>query len=277
MDRRNFLKTSALGVAGVLVGAGVVGNLMTSCAPKTTNAKRIGLQLWSLREGMMKDPRATLEAVARMGYAEIETADYAGGKIYGMTPAEFRALVEGLGMRVTSCHVGGGQPQSDEWWAQTLADFKAVGCKYIVIPSFALEDPAAVCEYFNRVAAMVAAHGMIFAYHNHAVEFETGVYDALLAGTSADVKFELDVHWAVKGGTDPVALIGANPGRFPVLHIKDEDIVGASGAIDFEPIFNAAYAAGMEDFYVEVEQYPLPPEVCVERSFDFLEVAPYVK
>ena len=287
MDRRDFLKKSALGIAGAIVGGSIIGTLTTTatgCAG--ASKKRIGLQLYSLRDAMRNDPKATLAAVAAMGYVELETASYDNGKVYGFTPAEFRTLVEELGMKVSSCHIGSGRRMDDAWWKQAIADHKAMGCRYIVIPSFRLgntiEELAAMCEYFNHVAAMCKAEGIVFGYHNHNAEFrrveDQVIYDYMLANTTPDVTFEMDVFWVKAGNADPVAYLNKYKGRFPVLHIKDDSIIGSSGKMDFEAIFNAAYAQGMKDYYVEVEQYELPsPEACVQKSFDYLEVAPYVK
>ncbi|MDR2890323.1 MAG: sugar phosphate isomerase/epimerase [Alistipes sp.] len=286
MDRRDFLKKGALTLAGAVVGGGIISALVGSegCAsPPPT--KRIGLQLYSLRDAMAQDPAGTLKKIAAMGYAELETASYDDGKIYGHTPAEFRALVEGLGMKVTSAHIGGGEPRSDEWWSRAIADHKAMGCRYVVIPSIALgETPAeldALCEYFNRVAALAKTEGLTLGYHNHSGEFGeiegTTIFDRMLTSTSSDVVYELDVYWVARGGKDPVDYLNRYPGRFPVLHIKDESIIGNSGTLDFGSIFAAAYARGMKDFFVEVERYELPAEICVEKSFDFLNVAPFVK
>ncbi len=286
MDRRDFLKKSALTIAGAIVGGSIVSGLAGSAGCTSPPVKkRIGLQLYSLREAMGRNPEETLKAVAAMGYTELETASYGDGKIYGYTPAEFRTLVEGLGMKVTSCHIGGGSPQSDEWWAQALADHKALGCKYVIVPSFHIGETAAdleaMCAYFNHAATLAAAEGLVFGYHNHSFEFKEVegqvIYDYMLANTDPGVVFEMDVYWVKEGGQNPVDYLKKYPGRFPVLHIKDDSIIGDSGKIDFAPIFEAAYAQGMEDFYVEVEQYTLPPENCVQKSFDFLEVAPYVK
>ena len=290
MNRRDFLKKGALGVAGVLVGGsmlGAVGGSFTSCGPTD---KRIGLQLWSVREMMGTDAEGTLKRLSEIGYRELETANYQDGKVYGMTPADFRALVEKYGMKVTSCHIGRGWDPAEEaqimaWWDQAIVDHKALGCKYIVVPSIfigdTLEGLKGICEYFNKVAAKVKAAGMMFGYHNHNFEFREieGViaYDYMLENTSKDVNFEMDVYWVRAGGKEPVDYLNKYAGRFPVLHIKDDDIIGDSGKIDFAPIFAAAYAQGMKDFYVEVERYPLPPDICVEKSFDFLNAAEYVK
>jgi sugar phosphate isomerase/epimerase len=291
MNRRDFLKRSALTVAGVMVGgsviSGLAGSAGCSTAPKT---KRIGLQLYSLREMMGQDPEGTLKLIAAMGYKELETASYDGDKIYGYTPAEFRTLVEGLGMKVTSCHIG--QPWAAEreaelmaWWEKAFDDHKALGCKYVVMPwatfGDTLESVKAYCDYWNKLGAMAKKKGIEFGYHNHAHEFQVVegqiIYDYLLQNTSADVMFEMDVYWVAQGGQDPVAYLKKYAGRFPVLHIKDDSIIGNSGKMDFAPIFEAAYAQGMKDFYVEVEKYELPAEICVQKSFDYLNAATFVK
>lgn len=292
MDRRDFLKKGAYGLAGAIVGGSIIGGLtglVTGCS--TTAQKRIGLQLYSLREAMAGDPAGTLAAIAEMGYTELETANYRDGKVYGYSPAEFRTLVESLGMKVSSCHIGRNwNPDQEEeiyaWWTQAIADHKALGCRYIVVPSIRLGETIAemdeLCAYFNRVAAMCKAEGIVFGYHNHAAEFrpveEQVWFDYVMTHTSPDVAFEMDVYWVKEAGVDPVALLNKYPGRFPLLHIKDDSIIGASGKIDFAPIFDAGYKQGMKDYYVEVEQYQLPsPQDCVARSFDFLVAAPYVK
>lgn len=291
MDRRDFLKTSALTLAGAIVGGSLIAGLAGSagCTPAPVN-KRIGLQLYSLRDAMREDPAGTLQKIAAMGYTELETASYDGGKMYGYTPAEFRALVEGLGMKVTSCHIGRAWNSEEEadimaWWTQAIADHKALGCKYVVVPSIGLGETLAeldgICGYFNSVAAMAKAEGLTFGYHNHSGEFKEIegqiIFDYMLAHTTPDVAFELDVYWVAEGGQDPVAYLNKYAGRFPVLHIKDDSIIGNSGKLDFEAIFNAAYAQGMKDYFVEVERYELPAEICVEKSFDFLNGAAYVK
>ncbi len=290
MDRRDFLKRSALTIAGAFVGGSVFTGLVgttTSCGPVD---KRMGLQLWSVREAMGQDADATLKKIAEIGYRELETASYQDGMVYGLSVADFKALADKYKLKVTSAHVGRSWDPAREteilaWWKQAIADHKALGCKYIVVPSIFLGDSLAgvksICDYFNKVAAMAKEQGLVFGYHNHNFEFREiegqVAYDFMLENTSKDVAFQMDVFWVKAGGKDPIEYLNKYAGRFPVLHIKDDDIIGDSGKIDFEPIFSAAYAQGMKDFYVEVERYPLPPEICVEKSFDFLNAAPYVK
>ncbi|MFA7155819.1 MAG: sugar phosphate isomerase/epimerase, partial [Proteiniphilum sp.] len=87
-NRRNFLKQASL----MLAGGVVVPQLLTSCAGKSkpvadaaagaaAATKRIGLQLYSLRD-MVKDEgiQKVLEAVAKIGYKNLEAASYDDGK-----------------------------------------------------------------------------------------------------------------------------------------------------------------------------------------------------
>jgi sugar phosphate isomerase/epimerase len=291
MDRRDFLKKSALTIAGALVGGSVFSELSASSAlAAKQKTKRIGLQLYSLREMMGKDPEATLKLIASMGYKDLETASYDGNKIYGYTPKDFRALIESLGMKVESCHIGQSWDPAREaelmaWWEKAFDDHKALGCKYVIVPSAnygkTLESLKATCDYWSKLGAMAKKKGLKFGYHNHSHEFNLMEgeipYDFMLQNTTKNVVFEMDVYWVTRGGHNPVDYLKKYAGRFPLLHIKDDSIIGNSGKMNFEAIFEAAYAQGMKDYFVEVEQYELSPELSVSKSFDYLNAAPFVK
>ncbi len=283
----------ALAAAGALIGGTALADILDlpSDGDEKRKVKRIGLQLYSLREAMKEDPEATLAAIAAMGYTELETAGYADGKLYGYEPEAFRKIVEDMGMKVSGAHLNFKYTPATEaealaWWEKAFDAQVAVGCRYAIQPSMqigpTLADLKAYCDFYNKLGEVANAKGLRFGFHNHAKEFELlegkMVYDFLLENTDpAKVFFEMDVYWVQKGGCDPVEYLKKYAGRFPVLHIKDESIIGESGQIDFQPIFEAAYAQGMKDYYVEVEKYTLPAEICVQKSFDFLYAAPYVK
>jgi sugar phosphate isomerase/epimerase len=128
---------------------------------------------------------------------------------------------------------------------------------------------------------------MRFAYHNHDFEFadlgggRTG-FDILLAGTDpALVQFELDLYWATRARRDPVALFAANPGRFPLCHVKDlRDPQGTQamapvgeGTIDFARVFARAPQAGLRHYFVEHDtaaEYPGGPLASLRASYGAL-------
>ena len=70
MRRRDFLKSSAPFSGAMLLG--VAGRTLGQ-TPRTT---RIGLQLYSVRNSLAKDPWGTLQEVARAGYHYLEAANH---------------------------------------------------------------------------------------------------------------------------------------------------------------------------------------------------------
>ena len=80
------------------------------------------------------------------------------------------------------------------------------------------------------------------------------------------------------GGYEPAKYLKDYAGQFKAVHIKDEKEIGASGKMDFKPIFDQMNANNIKDWYVEVEQYTNnDPVASVQQSFDFLNKAEYVK
>lgn len=291
MKRLDFLKKGASVTSSTVLGLVGIKALSSLTGCSEIGPKVIGLQLYSLREAMNTDVPATLKKVAEMGYKRLETAGYKDGKIYGYTPAEFKKICEDLGMKVTSAHVGQlydplRESEIMEWWNVALEAQAAVGCKYTILPWLpaceSIEIVKQYADYFNKVGALAATKGIQFGFHNHAGEFATCdgevVLDYFIANTDPkNVVYQLDVFWAKKGGVDPSEYIRKHKGRMPLLHIKDESIIGESGELDFESIFNTAYECGLKDYYVEVEKYTMPPENCVQRSFDYLDTATFTK
>lgn len=291
-SRRDFLKTAAVAVAGGLVAP----SLLSSCGSSSSaTTKTIGLQLYSLRE-MEKEKGIVevLKAVAKMGYKRLETANYDNGLFYSMKPSEFKKVVDDLGMSVTSSHLSKAyDPEKKNeimaWWDQATEAHSQLGVKYMIQPWMPVNADTTLdyikmyCDYFSSVGMLTARSSIAFGYHNHDFEFkkidDTIIYDFMLENVSKNhVLFELDVYWIQKGGYNPVDYMKKYASQIKVLHIKDDKELGASGTMDFEAIFNQAYANNIKDWYVEVEQYTNNnPEESVKQSFDFLNNAPYVK
>jgi sugar phosphate isomerase/epimerase len=236
-----------------------------------------GATLYSVRDDMGKDPEKTLQAVADIGYKYIEAAGYQDGKYYNMAPADFRKHVESLGMTPLSTHQSSATLDNLD---QEIADAKAAGFKYFVIPvppmghfkydsetqSISMDDDVgAITEILNTMGKKVKAAGMELLYHNHNFEFQknkNGIvpYDYFMEHTDPEyVNFQIDLYWALKGGADPVALFEKYPGRFKIWHVKDMDEQGrfapvGTGTIDFSRILAKKDVAGMKYYIVEQDQ-----------------------
>lgn len=289
-NRRAFIKQASLWLAGGLV----VPHLLFSCDSHAPG-KRIGLQLYSLRD-MVQDSgiKEVLKTVAKMGYTNLETASYDNGKIYGLPPAEFKKMVDDLGMTCTSAHLSQAFTREKEaevmaWWDKAIEAHHELGVKYMVQPwmpvneQTTLDDIKMYCDYFNTVGYKTAAASIAFGYHNHDFEFRKingqVIFDFLLKNVSKNhVMFELDVLWCQKGGYDPATYLKNYADQIKLVHIQDEKEIGASGTINFQSIFDQMYANNIQDWYVEVEKYTNDdPVASVQQSFDYLMQSPFVK
>ena len=277
----------------MLIAGSILSNQFIQASDRAAKGKKdIGLQLYSLRDAMKADALGTLKLVADIGFKTLEAANYNEGKIYGMTPLQFRKAMKGFGMKLTSAHIGGPNytkethSQAMDWWKKALEDHQEAGCKFMVKPSMptmkTLDELKLWCDYYNSIGEITAASKIQFGYHNHAREFEKLegeiIYDYMIKNTDPkNVFFEMDVYWVMRGGFKAVDYMNKYPDRFPVLHIKDEKEIGESGQIDFKPIYETAYKNGLKDSFVEVERYNFEPIESVRKSYDFLKAAPYVK
>jgi len=267
----------------------------TAIQAKKPAKKDIFLQLYSVRDDIKSDFNSTLTKVAAMGYTGIEAANYDNGKFYGLTPESFKNEVEKRGMKVLSSHTGKALndnisetnwTETWAWWDTAIAAHKAAGMKYIVTPWMptvkTLADLKAYCDYYNKIGEKCNAAGLRFGYHNHNFEFskiegET-MYDFMLKNTDpAKVFFQMDVYWVVRGGQSPVDYFNKYPGRFELLHIKDNKELGQSGMVGFDAIFGNTKNAGTRYLVVEVEKYNFDPLISIQKSLNYLQNHPLVK
>ncbi len=282
----------AIFLCGLLVISACTQGQKTETA---TKGKDIYVQLYSVRDDIRADYDATIAAVAEMGYTGVEAAGYNEGQFYGMSPADFKKSIEDAGMEVLSSHTS--RPLADNpaetnwdetwaWWDTAIQAHKDAGMKYIVVPWMptpaTLVDLQAYCDYYNQIGERCNAAGMRFGYHNHNFEFTEIegelMYDYMLENTDPDkVFFQMDVYWVIEGGQTPVAYFNKYPGRFELLHIKDETEIGKSGKVDFENIFNNVDESGAKYMIVEVERYTGTPLEGVKESYDYLNNAAYYK
>lgn len=285
----------------------LIGSFMAGCmllainptfAQQKAAKKEIGLQLYSVREEISKNPNfdQILQKIAALGYTGVEAAGYKDGKLYNLSPQEFKAKVEKAGMKVLSSHAtktlsaeelaSGDFSESLKWWDECIATHKAAGMKYIVTPWMevpkTLKDLDIQCRYLDAVGAKCREQGLLYGYHNHSHEFkkveDKVMYDYMLEHTDPEnVFFEMDVYWAVIGDVSPVDYFNKYAGRFKALHIKDHREIGQSGMVGFDAIFNNAKTGGLNYLFVELEETHNDIYTGLEQSIDYLKKASFVK
>jgi sugar phosphate isomerase/epimerase len=245
--------------------------------------RKIGVQLYTVRETLGKDFLGTLKEVAAIGYKGVEMA----GNFGGMPAAELRKVMDDLGLAVIGGHIG---PNAlGAGWQATLDDYATLGAKYLGLAYVGQEHRTAegiaeIIGMMNSAAQQAAASGISFIYHNHNFEFDvkhggTSMFDMLYSGTDPElVKSELDVYWVAYANEDPIEQIKKLNGRAKLIHVKDMtadrskhfEIVG-NGRMDFGSILNVAEANGADWLIVEQDQCPRGELFSIRASFENMQ------
>lgn len=211
----------------------------------------VGLQTWSLREEIKKDPAAAVAMMKAAGFSEVE-----GGLYANISSADLRKLFDQNGLVCTSMHapydifvkhvdaaIANANPTVSPVPSracflthidEVIANAKTLGATaagiawipHKVKGHFTRAECLRAAADFNRFGATLKQHGLTFFYHTHGYEFQPDgdgtLFDLLMAKTDPKlVKFQMDIFWVVRPGQDPVKLLRKYPGRFLSLHLKD--------------------------------------------------------
>jgi sugar phosphate isomerase/epimerase len=242
--------------------------------------RKIGLQLYTVRDLLKSDFEATLRNVALLGYREVEFAGILGDDV-----RRTRDLLSRLDLAAPSLHVDYASLQTHP--EKSFETAHLLEARFVVCPWL---DPSArqtaddwrrICDRLSAIGEHAARSGLTLAYHNHDYEFAglaDGItpYDLLLSRTDERfVKFELDVYWATKGKVDPAPLLRAHPSRFRLVHLKDMAKDGSfteigNGTIDFDGVIAASLQSGVQHFFVEQDVSPDPMQ-SIKTSIAYLQ------
>ena len=175
VTRRNFVGQSLLSVpfASALL------------ARERFAANNLGVQLYTVRNTIGKDPLAVLRRIQEIGYKEIE-ATYA-------TLAVISPVLKQTNLRPVSVHIDEGIFMGEgSKLDEALANAKRLGFKFAVVPYIAPEHRGGpdmfkqLAEKLNTFGEKAKANGLRLCYHNHAFEYQsfdgkTGL-DMLMSG-----------------------------------------------------------------------------------------------
>ena len=270
LSRRSFLAVSAtLPLA--------LRTLASGLAPK--NNIPVGLELYSVRDELKKDPESTVRAVAKMGYQDVEF--YAPYLDWSEQQArQMRKLLDDLGIHCYSTH------NDEDFFGPAKIDKardlnKILGSRYMVQawsdPKPDLDAWKKVADNLNAAAEKLEPSGLKVGYHNHDAEWKSvqgkRPIEMIAQNTKPSIMLQLDVGTCLEAGADPVAWIKANPGRIRSIHCKDwspDPNVGyktlfGEGKADWKGIFHAAENGGGVEFYLIEQEGSRFPELETAR------------
>jgi sugar phosphate isomerase/epimerase len=278
MDRREFV--TALGSAVALSQLGCATRRQTTHDDGTRQLKRVGLQLYSLRDDARRDLERTIANIAAVGYNDVELLGSMDN--FGMAPAALRKVLDRNGLRAPSTHVGGNA--LDDMQHQ-LDDAQTLGHEYIVVASLPISGTPTLADYhrwadrLNEAGRIARERKIWIGFHNHATDFAVaGAYDDLVARTDPSVvRLQLDTGNLAMAGRDPIEYLKRFGDRYWLFHIKDVPELGAKtdtelgrGVIDFRRLLASIDRIDEKHLFVEQETYPGAPLDSVRRDFSYI-------
>src|ERR687896_849186 len=272
MHRRTFL--SALGVAAA-----------TRRFPNASmrRLKRVGIQLYSLRDDARRELERTIANIAAIGYKDIELLGSMNN--FGMPPARLRKVLDDNGLSAPSTHVSGNALADLD---RQLDDARTLGHRYLVVASLPIEGERTVDDYrrwadrLNDAGRRARERDVWIGFHNHANDLVSvgGVvlYDVLAERTEPDlVRLQLDTGNAAMAGKDPKDYMRRFGARYWSFHIKDvprfnatHDTELGTGAVDFKRLLASIDRIDEKHLFVEQETYPGAPIDSMRRDYTYI-------
>jgi sugar phosphate isomerase/epimerase len=275
MDRRRFIALAAAASA-----ASSYARMLST----------IGVQLYTLRSVLPKDPAGVLRGVEEIGYREVEAVATGLEKIWDS--------LKQTSLKPVSLHMETSLfTREQEKLPAALDDAKQRGFEYVVCPYIAPQDRGGpevlkkLGETLNSAGELCRKSGLRLCYHNHAFEFAPAgdgtLLDVLLATADPKlVSLELDIMWSQVAGVDPVSVLKKYGPRIALMHLKNvapgvakqySERVPASafkevgnGVIDIPAVLRAAKETAVKHYFVEQDQTTGDPLVSLRESYQYL-------
>jgi sugar phosphate isomerase/epimerase len=298
LNRRHFIAR-----CGAAAASCAFSTLSTRLASSADCNPPLGVQLFTIRDELQRDPFAALARLREIGLTQAELYGLSGqenGRLFGLTAAELKRAFAANALTVELAQVDGSLTNTAATNTAAIADFAAelgITTAIVGLPSefTAVRDgrfervPAkgraqldALAEKLDRAARDYRARGMAFGYHNHDVELVPveGVVplDYLMSRTDPDlVKMELDLGWLALAGANPPEYVRRYSSRVIACHMKDyaagvpsdvpeqKLVEPGAGTIDFAAVLTAMRAAKVAHAFIEIDE-SADPFGAVERG-----------
>lgn len=244
---------------------------------------KIGAQYYTIREfcRTLDDFDDSCKKVSEIGYKYIQLSG-----IGDFSAQEIRPIIKKYGLEVVCTH----RPASNylENLENEIEFHKSIGCNICGIgcmPEFNAK-PETIENFiknFKPIANRLSEEGLVFAYHNHAFDFEKingkFAFDIIFEKMSSEnFKSILDVYWLAYAGINPAEFIMEYKENIALVHFKDLRIVDnkpqyaeiGNGNLNWESIILACENAGVCYALVEQDECESNPFDSLKISYDYL-------
>ena len=247
---------------------------------------KIGAQFFTIRDfcQTIKDFDESCKKIKEIGYNYVQLS-----AIGNFSADEIRPILDKYDLKTVCTH------RSAENYLNNLereVEFhKKLDCKIAGIgamPEFNVkpETIETFVTNFKPVVKRFAEEGIIFAYHNHAFEFEKingkFAFEILCDSMAADnFRAILDVYWLSYAGVNPAKFIREHSKNIGCIHFKDLRVVDnkpcyaeiGNGNIDWDDVISACNECGVEYALVEQDGNHMDndPFKSLKISYDFLK------
>jgi len=191
--------------------------------------KKIGLQVYSIRDIYSESPAKAFKIIKDCGY---DAVDMFGGITMGAE--ELKQLLDDFGLECCGWHASWDYISKPDILEMYASYNKVIGNKYLICPGlpFAWGNKTTkdqwleAAQKLNEIAAQLKKHGMYTGIHSHDVEFKPTEgtdelpWDILAKNTVNDVVLQLDLGNTYQAGPEPVAVLKKYPGRAQTVHLK---------------------------------------------------------
>lgn len=251
---------------------------------------KIGAQLYTVRDHVKtaEGLQASLTQIAQMGYEGVQVSAVEAF-LSEVSAKQLRKWLDELGLVCCATH----RPwdRLAENLSEEIDIHLELGCRVIGIgmaPKVCLDGGHSAWRSWlgevNKLVEELAKHNLVFAYHNHAIEWERKdgerAIDILASESHELMQFILDTYWVQHSGACSIDYIEQLRGRVDVVHLKDKSVHGwetryapvGEGNIAWHRILPSLNDAGTEWWVVEQDDcYGESPFECLKRSIGYLK------
>jgi sugar phosphate isomerase/epimerase len=270
-----------------------------------------GVQLYTVRNEVVKQPLATLQAIADIGYREVEMLR---NQVKLLAPLLMRLNLAPVSLHFETPlltgnwaawqHAGMPPIEPGVTYDTCVSLARDHGFRYIVFNYLSPEERLgldfyqSLAEKLNVAAYKASAAGLRFCYHNHDFEFQPKPggkpIDVLLKKMDPKlIRLEVDAFWVSMAGVNAAEFIREHADRIELVHLKDRakgtpihyDIATVpdetyrelgAGDLPLKDILDAISRTPARHIFVE-QDFSKNPIASLSQSYAFLKRNHYVR